>query len=383
MSAPAIGATSTGFVVAYREIDSGAVTPRIVLISIDSSGGALKPEKPRLPNRCPNADETDGLGLVMNGDTGLIALAKPACGAKSALEVLAFGPSPDNASLSIPGKYYVSNSPGDVKVSLSPSRAVANRAGGPVVVFVEGGAARIAPIDPEKGVVSPSGTFGGKTGITDAWVAANEQVLALLAAGRTGPAPPPTDDAGTADSGDAPAIGAELRLLAIPSTTAVDAISADNKPRAPVTFPGSWGSLAVTQNRVVVLTEGTGPGSSVTYRVFEQGKDTENESAGYVVEGAGKVTAGDVAVDEKRAYFVALKTGAVALDVYKKTDAKLEPLRSIAFTRETRIPAISTVRDGRVAIALSEGRVAVAWTTAKILTGNDPAGGYAVFACTD
>jgi hypothetical protein len=36
-----------------------------------------------------------------------------------------------------------------------------------------------------------------------------------------------------------------------------------------------------------------------------------------------------------------------------------------------------------VSVAATESRVAVAWTTAKVLGGNDPAGGYAVFGCTN
>jgi hypothetical protein len=40
------------------------------------------------------------------------------------------------------------------------------------------------------------------------------------------------------------------------------------------------------------------------------------------------------------------------------------------------------VRDGRLAIAASDTRVAVVWTTGKTLTQNDAVGGYAVFACT-
>jgi hypothetical protein len=52
------------------------------------------------------------------------------------------------------------------------------------------------------------------------------------------------------------------------------------------------------------------------------------------------------------------------------------------FSRQTRISGISTVRDGSVAVAASDTRVAVVWTTAKVLGQNDAAGGYAVFACT-
>jgi hypothetical protein len=35
-----------------------------------------------------------------------------------------------------------------------------------------------------------------------------------------------------------------------------------------------------------------------------------------------------------------------------------------------------------VAVAATASRIAVVWTTAKVLTNNDSTGGYAVFACT-
>ena len=95
------------------------------------------------------------------------------------------------------------------------------------------------------------------------------------------------------------------------------------------------------------------------------------------------MTAGDVAILGNRAYFAALKQGAIALHVYDNASTTLTPRSSVSFARESRISAINTVRDGRISVAATPSRVAVAWTTAKVLGGNDPAGGYAVFGCTN
>ena len=45
------------------------------------------------------------------------------------------------------------------------------------------------------------------------------------------------------------------------------------------------------------------------------------------------------------------------------------------------VTSLLDVHDGRVAVAASDTRVGVVWTTARQLTANDPTGAYAVFAC--
>ncbi|HVJ88421.1 MAG TPA: hypothetical protein VM580_01380, partial [Labilithrix sp.] len=178
LSAPAIAPTSTGFVIAYREIDPSAINPRLVILPIDNGGGALQAEAPGLVNHCASVEETDGIGLVFRGDTGMIAFTRGSCTTTPALELLNFTLS-NEAGASRPslGRYIVSPSPTGVPVSLGPARSAALRADGGLVVFTEGGTARIARMDPVQGIVAPTGTFGGTSGITGAWIAASDDVL--------------------------------------------------------------------------------------------------------------------------------------------------------------------------------------------------------------
>jgi hypothetical protein len=233
------------------------------------------------------------------------------------------------------------------------------------------------------------GTFGGSTtGITDAWVAASESVLALLASGKgeISTVPPPVDggtDGGTttvdAGGGDEPS----LRLLRLPASTQLtDLDAAANRPRLPVSFPGAIGSIVAKGARVLVISDGGGPGRSATFRAFDLNKDQPAVTNGFSVDGQGAVTGVDVAVQGDRAYFVAMKPGQIALQVYGNASTTPTPLRNVSFRREPRISGVDTVRDGRVAIAATDTRVAVAWTTAKALNNNDHTGGYAIFACT-
>jgi hypothetical protein len=269
---------------------------------------------------------------------------------------------------------------------LSASHVAASRPAGNVVVFAEDGANRIATIQPGVGVDAPSGTFGAQRDSTGAWVAASDAVLAVLSGGKL-TAPVPTDagaDAGgDAGPGPGPALdGPTLSLQMVPVGTDLKTfVAATGQPVPPITFEGEWGAVAARGRRVIVLSDGGGPGRSASFRTFDLNQ-TKFELDGFSVPGAGKVTTGDLTILDDRVYFAVLKERSVSLHVYANATTAPTPLREVLFATQPRIAAIDTVRDGRVAVAANETRVAVAWTTGKILNANDSTGGYAVFACT-
>ena len=375
VSAPMIAATPSGFVIVYREVDSNAANARITILPIDPAGGALTPGRPLLGGRCSGSDETDGIGLVTNAGDGQIVVARPACGDKPGLELLDFSSKPD---VTTEDKSHLVPSATATNIVVSPSGAAAARSAGDVIAFVEDGVARVSTVTPA-GVSGPTGTFGATAGNTGAWVAASDNVLALLAAGppSTGTALP---DAG--DDGGSGETGPTLRLVMVPATTPLDQLVAPATPRPAIEFGGSWGALTARGSRVIVVSEGTGPGRSVTYRTFDRDNPQAIETNGFSVEGTGKVTNAATIIQGDRVFFAVLKQGLVALHAYAGASTTPRPLHAIDFAKEPRIPAINTVRDGKVSVAATESRVAVAWTTAKTLTSNDTAGGYAVFACT-
>ncbi|HSO39142.1 MAG TPA: hypothetical protein VLT33_41735 [Labilithrix sp.] len=384
VSAPAVAATPSGFVVAYREIDPDGTAARVTLLPIDASGGALDATRPLLKGRCPSAEETDGVGLVMNGADGQIVLARSACGAKPGLELLSFNTKP---AVTIDPNFRSSDSPTARKLELSGAHVAARGPGASVIVFREDGATRISTIVPGLGVAAPTGTFGGAANMSGAWVAASDKVLAVLSAGP--PRSEPIADAG-ADGGNeagapAPPGDPQLALLMVPASTSADQLSfADNKPHAPLTFPGLWGAVAALGSRVIVVSDGGGPGRSVSYRAFDLDRPSTSEASGFSVEGGtGAVSTADITMLDDKAYFAVLKPGGISLHVLAGASTTPRPLREVVFGKQPRIPSVSGVRDtGRIAVAATSTRVAVAWTTAKSLTRDDPTGGYAVFACT-
>lgn len=384
VSAPAIATTPSGFVVVYREIDPNGASARVTVIPVDPGGGALDPTRQLLKGRCANSDETDGVGLVMNGSDGQIVLARAACGGRPGLELLSFKSKPE---VTIDANFRSSDSPTAQKLELAGGHVAATRPGGSVLVFTEDGASRIATVQPGMGVAAPSGSFGSTTGVTGAWVAASDKVLAVLSAGPNAATPVgdagPVGDGGKDAGGGVDDTGPSLTLVMAPASTTADQFSATSgTPSAPIVFPGKWGALAALGTRVMVMSDGGGPGRSVSYRAFDLGKTAPAETNGFSIEGAGTPTTGDVTMLANKAFFAALKPGSVSLHVYANASTTPTALREVIFSKQPRIPSVANVRDGRVAVAATASRVAVAWTTAKVLNNNDSTGGYAVFACT-
>jgi len=380
LSAPAIASTPSGFVIAYKEVDSTGGTARVTVLPIDPAGGALSPGTSALKGRCAT-EEADGVGLVLTAADGKVILARSACGAKPALELLSFTSTPE---ITIKQAFLPAESSIVQKFSLSNAHVSAARAGSNVVVYTEDGAAKIASFLPAAAIdLKTTGTFGGTTGMTGAWVAKSDKVLAVLAAGPPKSASPVDGGMDGSVEGGGGEATPTLSLVMVPPDTAANAFDASaGLPRAPVTFPGIWGAVAALGTRVIVVSDGGGP-RSVSYRAFDLGRASAAEPNGFSVEGGGVVTTADVVMIDDNAYFAALKPGGVSLHVFASASTTPRPLREIAFATEPRIPSVSAVRDtGRVAVAATSSRVAVAWTTAKTLTKNDSTGGYAVFACT-
>jgi len=383
VSAPAVAATPTGFVIVYREVDPNGAVARVTVLPVDFGGGALSPARPQLSGRCATSQETDGVGLVMSaadGAKGQIVLARSACGAKPGLEVLSFTTSPEVA---IDTNFRTTDSDNVSKILLSGGHVAAARTTGDIIAYVTDGQSAMATVTPGVGVQIPRGTFGFQGGATGSWIASSDRVLAVLSSGNGGGGADAGADSGSSDSEPT------LSLLMAPVGTALDAfVAATGKPRPPVTFPGEWGAVAARGTRVITLSDGTGPGRSATYRTWDIDRTEPAETSGFSVDDSAKITAGDVVIVGDRAYFAALTAGSVSLHVYSNASTTPVPLREVIFSKVPRIPTVSTIRDGRVAIAATEGsekapgRVAVAWTSATVLNPNDATGGYAVFGCT-
>ncbi len=365
ISAPAIAVTPRGFVVVYREIVNSDAF--ITLLPIDPAGGALDATRRQLKGSCTSTDRSDGVGLLMNDTAGQVVLS--ACDGVPALELLSFkAKNADDESatveITLDPTAISSPAPAAKAIALSSAHVAAQRAGAAtgVLAFTQDGASRISTIIPGSGVSAPTGTFGGAAGMTGAWVAANEKVLALLAAG--------------------PLESPELGLVMVPATTPVDQfVLAENKPRRPISLPGKWGAVAALGSRVIVLSD---EGDSAAYHTFDLERTT-HESGSIAFKGKSGPTTGDLAIVNDRAYFGLLGPGSVSLHVFANATTTPLLLQQVRLDKDPRTGlAVAQVRDtGHVAVAATPTRVALAWTTASnLLSENEATGGYAVFACT-
>jgi hypothetical protein len=420
VSHPGIVATDNGFLLGYREDDPTVGEAQVTFISIDNGGAIHGITQRTLKDSCAGVEESDGIGLAISDDKALAVVARQPCNGKAGFHGF-FLNDPfllDSAdSESIKYGIQVGADFNDVPPSLAPAHALGPAPGGEFFgAFLSGGKALVhktaSHVLPEG--VSPN-EFGRPGNNTAAWVTATDRLIAMMAMGTGTFKAEPLDggvfdagrDAGR-DSGPQPVLDAgssgpvaELRvnlvsvganLGAIGDPYRIQAQSAESKnAELPV-----WASLSAQGNRLIVAN--SAPSGRAEFRIFDLGGSGESLAPIFgplsVDAPAKPVLFADVAFHKDHAFF-AIEQEAVAPDreasigvvAYRGMAADkngLSPafIRFISLGQSTRIPrAVKDVRDGHVAIAASDTRVGIVWTTASKLTPNDATGGYAVLAC--
>ena len=372
VSAPAIAATDSGFLVAYREYDGLQGQARLTLLPIDNGGGSAAAQPTTLPSRCAGSEESDATAMAFSsGNDGLVAVARAPCAGTGGVDFFQV----DGAGNVKKSGF---NGGGGVKITLANAHALAvkrGQSGSPgesyLLAFTSNGETHVATVN---GVLVQSGiapAFGGVAPQSAGWVSTSDKVLALLAQG-TGADP---GDGGAPPEGGAPA-GSSLRVQVAGAGTDIASLA------PPFEIAATWGAVAAQGTRVFVVSDSAAPGKPVAWRAGDLGRAAPAASDALGVDGLGKVLYADVAFHQDHAFFAVEQPGAISLVAYDHATTTPTLLRQVFLPRDPRIPAMLDVRDGRVAIAASDSRVAVAWTTARTLTDNDVVGGYAIFACT-
>ena len=388
VSTPAIAATANGFLIAYREYDPFQGSARLTVLPIDNGGGALPAQTNDLTACASSTDEGDGAGLVSDGTNGLVALARPSCGSTGGIDLFAV-----DATGAVQTSAFTSSSGQTIVLSAAHSLARAGKE--TLLAFVEQSQARVGIVNGVS-LAGNASLFGGSPPHVDAWVGASDKAIALLSRASTSNSPnavdggdtdSSADDAGAGDDGSIDSSGPPfdsgsggsgntLRL----SFAAANASLAALPP--PVEFSGNWGAVDVQGTRAIVASSGISPGRPVVYRIYDLGKADPSSIDGFTTSGDGDVLYSDVAFHQDHMFFAVERTGAISLVVFNHATTVPGFLRQLSLGDDPRVPSLTQVRDGRIAVAASDTRVAVVWTTRKQLTGNDAVGGYAVFACT-
>jgi hypothetical protein len=377
-SAPAIVPTDTGFLIAYREYDPTAGDARLTLLPIDTSGGAGVPDLETLPNRCADEDESDAIGMAFSGEDGLVAIARTPCMNSSGFDLYDIS---GDAGVNSYGQE-TSGTLATSVLALSTAHAVAPAKNGFYVVFTKDGQALV---NTTSGVqfAGTASTFGGSPPQSGAWIASSDQLVAFLA-GATGSPPPVVDSGSPDDGGDdsgSPPPDSDGGPIPVLRLNVVNAGTDPSTLGAPLEFPGAWGSLAAQGTRVIVASSGDSSSEPVAWRAFDLGTPAPNAQDGFNVQGLGAVSYADVAFHLDNMFFAVETPGSISLVSYSHATTTPVFSKEIVFADNPRIPSLSGLRDGRLAVAASDTRVAVAWVTGRELAPDDAVGGYAIFAC--
>lgn len=365
VGSPAVVSTQTGFLIAYREYEPISGLGRLTLYPVDNGGAALPAHVETLGGRCPMTDETDSVGLALNGDNGLVVLARSPCMGKSGYDFYSITSAADVSKLN------VDNSAMGQVLTLSQAKSIALGAAGQYLIGVRVGTQGV--LQSTDGVVAMAGN--NKLGTmmdTGVWIATSAKLLGALFAG---PSKAPVMDGGMPEGGPT---GPVLRLSAGPLAGGLA-----NLPNG-LEFPGTWGSLAALGTRILVVSSGTTSGKPVAYHAFDLVGNVVQAGAedGFNTQSlSGKPIFADVALSQDYMLTAVEQPGAIALVVFDHATTTPVFKREVDLGDDPRLPSIKTVRDGRIAIAASATRVIVVWATGSILDMNDPVGGYAVYAC--
>jgi hypothetical protein len=368
MSAPAIAATPGGFLIAYREYDPFAGAARLTLLPIDDGGGAAAAGQLTLPGQCAGNDESDATAMAFSGSSGLVVLARPTCAnGQPGFDTFQIDP---GGNVQLQGFTALSNSS---PVLLSSSHALAPTAQDFLLAYTFSVSSEARVVH-----VQPNGNFGNYVSIGDqaaqtgAWVAVSDQATAVVALGSAGGRVLP--DSGAPEGNEA---GAALVQVGLAGS--IDDAADGGLPT--VDYAGKWAAVAALGDRAYVASSSLAS-SEIAWKAFAIGQPAAVAADSLASLGLGPVAYADVAFQGDNVFFAAEQPGGITLAVYDHATTSPALLHEIYLPDNPRIPSMLSVRDGRVAVAATDSRVAVVWTTGRSLTQNDTTGSYAVFACT-
>jgi hypothetical protein len=150
--------------------------------------------------------------------------------------------------------------------------------------------------------------------------------------------------------------------------------------QASSTYPAKWVSAGGVGSRIIVASNGPSAAKSILWTAYDVGKTAPASTGSFAPESGGTVSFVDVALHQDQAFFVAEVDHSLSLFAFEKASTFPVQLVEVPFGSEPIIP-VGSLRDGLVAVAASDTRVAVVWGTGRTLGTNDDVGGYAVFAC--
>jgi hypothetical protein len=381
LSAPAIVATGSGFLLAYREFlpeaadgcATSSATARLTLIAIDDAGASSPPQQLALEDRCSESPESDATALAWNGSSGVVAVSRQTCPTSPpGVDIFAV----DAEGAKTGGGF---SPTGADAVTLSQAHGLAYTSKGLLLATVNAGAQAAAVTVVNGTTLGPATStfpFGDVTGALGAYVTATTLGTGLLSLGSSAAGPDASPDAA-----DPPVPSSDGGLpFYTASFTSLGVGAGLKKLPSPNDFSASWVSMSGVDNRILVATNGASASNPIVWYAYDIGAAAPAAVDGFAPQAMGDIAYADVALHADNAFFAAQIGDSVALLAFRKASTYPELLTEYDFANDARIP-IGSVRDGLVAVAADATRVAVVWGTGKTVTDDEDLGGYAVFAC--
>jgi hypothetical protein len=375
LSAPAIVATGSGFLIAYREFDQETGSARLTVLPIDDVGAASSPQQTTLEGRCMNSPETDAAAIAWSGTSGVVALARQSCPASSAgVDLYTV-----DASGRTTASGFSATEPN--AVLLSQGHALAFTPAGLLLATTDAkGAASVTPVTGVSlGATTTTKTFGDLASAIGAYVTGTTLGTGLLSLG-TPKAMPEAGIEGGTDADPPPGPGDSGLPSHTWSLTNLPASGSLSKLPASFDQPGSWVSTSAVDSRVLVATNGS-VANPIVWSGFDFGAVMPAAVDSFTPNAMGDILYSDVTLHADNAFFAVAVADSIALLAFRKASTSLELLVENDFSADSRIP-IGSIRDGLVAVAADDTRVAVVWGTGRQVSTLEDLGGYAVFACT-
>jgi hypothetical protein len=377
VSGPAITATDSGFVMAYRDQDPTSGFPRVIVYYVSDEGVPGNPGKFDLIG-CPGKELKDGVGATYSKGNGLIATSLPNCDSLKGAGAV-FLPFDDQG--------LVSNAAGPQnaafnELTMGPASSVAAGAadGDFEVVYrtvtsqpaIERVVLTGSEFKAGVSIVHPFGDGDYPFGL----VATSSTVRALLAP-----------------------VGAETQVII--GTKVGDTL--DTAPST-MTFPtaGAWAALTAWSNRVAAAVPAS---SGISVKVGQLGAATGEAGTPEIFSdtvGSTTATSGALAVLRSHLFVAQARAGGLTLHNLEDADGTIKLPASTPAPTEGGTEGGASTSAGSVdlqtnlgdatlanfsgtqlAMAAARNRVAIVWLTKPKLGETDPTGGWALLRCNE
>lgn len=378
VSGPAITATDTGFVMAYRDQDTSTGFPRVIVYYVSDGGEPGNPGKFDLAG-CTTKELKDGVGATYAGGGGLITTSLPNCDATKGAGAV-FLPFDDTGNVSNAAG---PQNPAFNELTMGPISSVAPGAaeGDFEVVYrtvtsqpaIERVVLTGSEFKSGVSIVHPFGDGDYPFGL----VATSTQVRALLAP-----------------------VGTDVQVL-------IGNKVGDTLDTAPstLTLPGggSWAALTAWSSRVAAAVPASSGIALKVGQLGSSGGETGSPEIASLTVGTTSATSGALAVLRNHLFVAQGRAGGITLHNLENANGTInppatgssggdggsseggssKPAGSVDLQTNLGEATLANFGGTQMAMAAARNRVAIVWLTKPKLGDTDPTGGWALLRCNE